>query len=77
MNAQRRKAIAALQSKLEDLAGEVTAIAEEEREYYDNMPEAFQQGEKGDAAESAASTLEEVAGELENLVSQLDDAANA
>lgn len=43
---------------LEDLA----MLAEELREWYDNMPENFQNGEKGAEVDDAASALENVEG---------------
>lgn len=74
MNAQRRNEITKLIECLENLASDVRAVAEEEQEYYDNMPESLQGGEKGEAAEAAAQCLEDAAGELEEIVNQLEEA---
>ena len=45
-------------SKLEDLSGDIESIQDEEQEYFDNMPESFQQGDKGQRAEDAISNLD-------------------
>jgi len=87
MNNDRRKRIDAI---LEDLAkltaaidalpdsGDISSaieeIAGEEREYYDNMHENLQGGERGEIAEQAASNMEEAQGEMDELgVSELSD----
>ena len=76
MNKARRKAydkiadqIAVLISKVEDLKSELETIRDEEQEYYDAMPESFQNGDKGQAAtdviekfETTLSALEEFTG---------------
>lgn len=80
MNKDRRKAIDAVLKDLEalkvaiaalpatdDIQSAIQTIAEEEREYYDNMNENLQGGEKGETAEQAASNLEEAASEAEEL----------
>lgn len=45
-------------SEASDLHGELEALKDEEQEYFDNMPEGFQTGEKGQTAESAISELD-------------------
>jgi len=61
-----QKAIDALPSA-DDLQSAIQAIAEEEREYFDNMHENLQGGEKGQAADEAANALEEAEAEAEEL----------
>ena len=66
MNNCRRKILleaAELVSRAHSL---VEDCAMEEQEYYENMPEGIQTGEKGERAE-------EVAGDLETLHEELDD----
>ncbi len=46
MNNQRRKQIKKLQSQLENIKGDIEAIRDEEHEYYDNIPENLQGGDK-------------------------------
>lgn len=86
MNKDRRKAIAALivelealQGKREDILGQIDTLIDEEQEYYDNMPESFQNGEKGSAAEAARDALQNAYDELESfdfgtVINYLDEA---
>jgi len=70
MNKARRKAIdelynrlATLQTELENLSNAddmkdtAETIRDEEQEYFDNMPDSLQQGEKGQQASEAADNL--------------------
>lgn len=74
MNKQRRAEIAKLYKRLEKLQGEWESIrdglgdvASEERDAFDSMPESLQQGERGQASEQAADSLENVHSEMENV----------
>lgn len=58
MNAARRLKIAALLAKLDEVANEVADVYEEEQEYFDNMPESFQNGDKGGTVQEALDALE-------------------
>ena len=42
-------------------------MAEEEREKFDNLPEGFQNGDRGAAMEEAADALESAASDLDNV----------
>ena len=57
MNKIRRTEIDKIIARLEELKAGVETLQEEEQEYYDNMPEAFQCGEKGEKAEEAISEI--------------------
>jgi uncharacterized coiled-coil DUF342 family protein len=79
MNKNRRQNIANLVNELEGLRGQLDdirsqleTIRDEEQDYFDNMPESFQSGDKGQAAESAVSYLDEAIGSIESI--ELDDA---
>lgn len=84
MNAERRKALDTL---ISDIQGVVAQIEEfkssledpmgEEQEYYDNMPEGFQNGEKGEKAQAAVSAMEEADGKLDEAVSALEEAISS
>ncbi len=74
MNAPRRAALNALISKIEEIKSEAETLASEERDYYDNMPESLQQGEKGEAASAAADALESVEGSLQEAIDQISEA---
>lgn len=71
MNKERRKAIDALRERIEniqneinEIEGEIESVRDEEQEYFDNMPESFQSGDKGQAAEAA---IEQLDGALESI----------
>ena len=67
MNNNRRARIQALINKLED-------IKEEEQEYYDNMPESIQAGERGDKAQEAIDNLESTLDYLNDVTGFLEEA---
>lgn len=74
MNTSRRARLSAIRSRLdkefrplwEGIRADLEEIQEEEQEAYDNMPEALQAGEKGDAALSALESLEGAIGLLDS-----------
>lgn len=86
MNNDRRKQIdkaIGLLQQLAPLLDEAKSLVEDiatgEREYYDNMPENMQNSDKGQDADTAASSLEEAQSSLEELdiddiVSKLEEA---
>lgn len=81
MNKDRRKAlqeaIAQLEtakSCLEEATSLIETAKDEEQEYFDNMPESFQQGDKGQAAEAAVSELEEAIQNIEDCIEHVDNA---
>lgn len=58
MNKVRRGQLEKIQTELETLAERLGTLLEEENEYYDNMPENFQNGEKGDKAQAAIEAMD-------------------
>ena len=53
--------------------GELESLAEEMRSWYDNMPESFQNAERGERVGEAADTLEQIqAPELPKLLEERD-----
>ena len=73
MNAQRRKQIEKLNEEVRDILGRVEELKDEEQEYYDNMPESFQSGDKGQQAEQAVDTLDSAMQSLEEVASYLEE----
>lgn len=73
MNNTRRKNLRELIEKTEGIKQGIEELRTEEEEYYNNMPEAFQDGEKGDRAQTVIEYLDEAmtaAGDvIENLTS--------
>lgn len=74
MNKKRRADIQAIVEELNDLRSRIEGIESDEQDYLDNMPEAIQYGEKGDAASSAIDALQNAASSLDDVVSYLDEA---
>ena len=72
MNKERRKEIALASAKIEEAKNMLESCLEGEQEYYDNMPENLQSGEKGDAAQSAIDALHSAIDHLEDVVSDLE-----
>ena len=87
MNEERRKELSkaikileSIKDQIEEAQNIVSQASEEEREYYDNMPEGLQQSERGYRAEEAAGALEEASGtleefDIEELISQIETAS--
>ena len=81
MNKDRRKAIAAICEQLDRLTAlrdsiveQIETIRDEEQDYYDNMPEGIQSGDKGDAASYAIDALDSAVSGLQAL--DFDDVAS-
>lgn len=72
MNKARRSRL----GKAIDLIGEVKAILEEvkdeEREAYDNLPESFQYGERGEEMQNYIEMLDEADGYLDDAQSVIE-----
>jgi uncharacterized protein YhaN len=74
VNNARRKMINEALGKISDALSDLRAAADEEQEYYDNMPESLQQGDRGSAAEDAASNLNQACDDIENAISVAEEA---
>ena len=72
MNKARRKLLAEAKAKIEEAQSMVRQAADEEQEYFGNMAENLQGGEKGSKAEEVASHLDEYANSLEELAANLE-----
>ena len=77
MNKERRQKIGKIIERLEDIADESCEVAQEERDAFDNLPEAIQYSERGEAMEAAADELEDVSGEVSDLASRLEKLINS
>lgn len=64
--------IEALRDDIEGLKEDIDGPKEEEQEYYDNMPEGLQSGEKGENAQTAIGALEEAQNKLDEFIEKLD-----
>ena len=77
MNRERRNRIAEIMDRLNEIADEICEVTQEERDAFDNLPESLQYGERGEAMEAAADELEDVAGEVSELASRLEELINS
>lgn len=68
MNADRRKQIQRAIELLEEAKGILETARDDEQDYFDNMPESFQQGEKGQRAEEVIGNLEEANDALDEVI---------
>jgi len=62
-----------LQEDFQDVANAVDEIRSDEEDYYENMPESFQSGEKGEMAQSAIGALQSALDKIEALAEALGD----
>lgn len=67
MNKARRKKLGEIIEQLEYLREDLDAVASEEREAYDNLPESLQESDRGCAMEEAADELDDICSEMEEL----------
>lgn len=74
MNNTRRKQLEKLSERIEQIKEEISLILEEEQEAYENMPESFQDGERGEKAQSAIDNLESIDGSLEEAIEYINEA---
>lgn len=73
MNAERRKELERARVLIAEARDIIDNAASEEREYFDNMPENMQGGDKGTKADEAASALEEVSGEIYDMLGKIEE----
>lgn len=75
MNKDRRNAIRALSEQIENIKNDIESIQGDEQEYFDNMPENFQMGDKGEAASNAIAALGYALDSCNEAIEQLEGAA--
>lgn len=76
MNNSRRKELKEAQAKIVEAMEIIDLVKEEEQDAFDNLPENFQYGEKGENMEAHIDELDELFSELEDLDSRLDTVIN-
>lgn len=74
VNAERRKQLDKVLEAVSAARADLESLRDEEQEYFDNMPESFQSGEKGQAAEAAIEAMEEAIGSLEEAEGTIETA---
>ncbi len=75
MNRERRTAIDGIIEKLNDLRDEIERVKDEETEAFENLPESLQGSERGQAMESAMSSLEEAYDSVDSAICSLEEAS--
>ena len=80
MNKQRRKSLSEAETlllsaldSLERAMDIIDEVRDEEEEAYDNLPEQFQDGERGEEMQEYIDTLEEIFSEFESCRDTLQD----
>ena len=73
MNKPRRKAIASIMEKMEELYSELESVQGEEQEALDSIPENLIGSERYEAMETAISTLEDALSYLEQAKDSLEE----
>ena len=77
MNADRRKRLEKLSNQLSDIHDELEALKDEEQEAYDNMPESFQSGNKGEQSQAVIDSLDSASQSVEESRNYIDEAVSA
>ena len=72
MNKARRKKLGEIIDQLEYLREDLDAVASEERDAYDNLPESLQESDRGCAMEEAADELDDICSEMEELRQRIE-----
>ncbi|EAP3798240.1 hypothetical protein ONP73_03540 [Salmonella enterica subsp. enterica serovar Lille] len=74
MNNERRKRLTALSQQLAELKDDIQSVLDEEEEAFSNLPESLQNGERGDAMQTAIAALDAAVSALEETSDQLAEA---
>lgn len=72
MNNKRRKEIKNIINQLNILKDEINNIADDEQDYYDNMPENLQGSERGMVSEDALSNLSDASDSIDEVIECLE-----
>lgn len=67
MNKDRRKLIASAHALVDEAKALLEQARDEEQEYFDNMPDSLQEGQRGQQADEVVETLQEMIDDLENI----------
>lgn len=68
MNKQRRKEIEEITAQMQDLRDRLEAVMDEEQDSYDNLPESFRNGERGEAMYDAIDNLSSALGSIDEAL---------
>ena len=73
MNDGRRKQLTEAIENIDSALATISECADEEQEYFDNMPEGLQGSEKGDQASETIDQLRIIDEELNDLMSRIEE----
>ena len=73
MNKTRRNQLKEALKLLEHAMSVISAMADEEQEAFDNMPESLQDGERGEQMQDYISSLEDMSFSIEELMTDLEE----
>lgn len=73
MNKDRRNRLSEIREQLSTLSEAIQEICAEEQAAFDNLPESFQGGERGDAMQTAIDSMEAAASGVEDAISELQN----
>lgn len=76
MNRERRKVIERLVARLADVEAEIEDVVAQEADYLNNMPESFQDSQKGSDTEERISSLEQAQNSVPEVINYLEEACN-
>lgn len=74
MNANRRKRIAVLTAELERIKEDIESLRDDEQVAFENLPENFQEGDRGEAMETAIENLDYAADDAQECLDHLWEA---
>lgn len=77
MNKARRKELSRAINMLYEAINIIGSVKMEEEEAYDNLPESFQYGEKGETMQEYIDTMNEAYNDIEVYITQLEEVADA
>ena len=72
MNKERRKQLNRSFALIDEAMDIIQGVMDEEQEAYDNLPESFRNGERGEQMSGNIESLEEVTGYLEDAKSVME-----
>ena len=72
MNSKRRNSIRKIKEGLSRLVNYLEELRDEEDEAYDNMPEQFQDSERGEIMQTAIEALDNAADWLQEAIDELE-----
>ncbi len=74
MNITRRKQINSILEQISGLRSELESVNDEEQDAFDNLPESFQEGERGERIQAALDAIDTAFTAFDDIESALNEA---